>query len=355
MQKCFIIMPFGGYFDGYYTHVIKPALTNLHIDCVRGDEIYGTGVILNDIYDAICNANFCIADVTDRNPNVNYELGMAHAIGKPTIIITQKIEDVPFDYKHLRLIKYDPKLIGWEKIFNESVAKTIKELVANPDAQKILNSKFLQTTKSERDLIRKHIENIFFNQSYDLDRINRIYLENESCTIKTLWKGISKSVVYHLCHNIVCDLPGQLQVNKAYDRLNARDMDCFITVKEPHHLTYYFIFKQFKNVGQPFEAETEVLSPGYLDLKSLIETGEALMTTQALAHGFRYIKKEDWIYFPKKEEFSKVIGEYISHPNPDFIGKQVNLEESGQHYILKLQYGSGDPYQQETAAKIILK
>jgi hypothetical protein len=104
MQKCFVIMPFGGYFDGYYNQVIRPALTNLRIDCIRGDEIYGTGVIINDVYDAICEADFCIADVIDRNPNVNYELGMAHAIGKPAILITQRIEDVPFDYKHLRLI-----------------------------------------------------------------------------------------------------------------------------------------------------------------------------------------------------------------------------------------------------------
>lgn len=348
-------MPFGGYFDGYYNQVIRPALTNLNIDCIRGDEIYGTGVIINDIYDAICEADFCIADVTDRNPNVNYELGMAHAIGKPAILITQRIEDVPFDYKHLRLIKYDPKQTGWENNIIANITKTIKEVIANPNAQRVLKPKFLQTTQGERDLIKKHIESIFFNQSYDLDRINKIYLDNESCTIKTSWKGISRSVVYHLCHNIVCDLPGTFEIKKAYDRLNARDMDCFTTVKEPHHLTYYFIFKQFKNLNQPFEAETEVYAPGYLDIKNLLETGEALMSTQALANGLRYVKKEDWIYFPKKLEFSTIVGEYISHPNSELIGTIVELEETKQHYILKLKYDSKQPYQQETAAKILLK
>jgi hypothetical protein len=131
-------------------------------------------------------------------------------------------------------------------------------------------------------------------------------------------------------------------------------MDCFTTIKEPQHLTYYFIFKQFKNLNQPFEAETEVYAPGYLDVKNLFETGEALMSTQALANGLRYIKKEDWIYFPKKPEFSTIVGEYISHPNSNLIGNIIELEENKQHYILKLKYNSKEPYQQETAAKILL-
>lgn len=348
-------MPFGGYFDGYYNHVIKPTLNNLNIDCIRGDEIYGTGIIINDIYDEICDTDFCIADVTDRNPNVNYELGMAHAIGKPTILITQKVEDVPFDYKHLRLIKYDPKQFGWEKSIAESFVKTIKEVQGNPEAQKVLKPKYLQTTLQEKDLIKKHVENIFYNQSFDLERINRIYLDHKSCTIKTLWKGISKSIIYHLCHNIVCDLSGPLEIKKAYDRLDAREMDCLITAKDVNRLTYFFIFKQFKGINQPFEAQTEVFAPGYLDVAGLLETGEALMTTQALGRGLRYITKEDWIYFPKDVEFSQVSGEYISHPNPELVGKRCALEESKQHYILKLIYKSTEPYQQETAAKILVK
>jgi nucleoside 2-deoxyribosyltransferase len=58
-------------------------------------------------------AEIIVADVTGRNGNVFYELGMAHTIGKPVIIITQNKEDVPFDLRHLRFFKYSDNAEGW--------------------------------------------------------------------------------------------------------------------------------------------------------------------------------------------------------------------------------------------------
>jgi len=53
------------------------------------------------------SSEFILADVTGKNPNVMYEIGMAHTIGKPVIIITQQIDDVPFDLRHYRCIVYE--------------------------------------------------------------------------------------------------------------------------------------------------------------------------------------------------------------------------------------------------------
>lgn len=125
-------MPFGGYFDSYYSDVIRPAVQSVGVACVRADEIYGAGAIIKDIYEAIAKADICLVDVTDKNPNVSYELGMAHALGKPAVLVTQRIEDIPFDYRHLRAISYGPKRSGWEKAFQESIARTVSEVLKNP-------------------------------------------------------------------------------------------------------------------------------------------------------------------------------------------------------------------------------
>lgn len=62
--------------------------------------------VVQDIWTAIVSARLIVVDCTDRNPNVFYEIGLAHTIGKPTILLTQRAEDIPFDLRHLRCIDY---------------------------------------------------------------------------------------------------------------------------------------------------------------------------------------------------------------------------------------------------------
>ena len=67
---------------------------------------------MNDIWDAINEAYIIVADVTGRNPNVMYEIGMAHTVGKKVIILTQTMDDVPFDLRHIRCIVYEDSPVG---------------------------------------------------------------------------------------------------------------------------------------------------------------------------------------------------------------------------------------------------
>jgi hypothetical protein len=180
----------------------------------------------------------------------------------------------------------------------------------------------------------------------------KVYLDDGQCLIKTSWKGTAQSTVYHLCHNVVCDSPGPIEIRRAYDRLNARDLDYVITEKSPRHLTYFFLFKQFKEPRQPFEAETEVFAPGYLDVEQFLESGEALMSTQAVANGIRYLRKEDWLYLPKNQKFAGVTAEYLSHPRPELVGSKVHPDETAKYFLLKLVYDGPQAYQQETAARL---
>jgi hypothetical protein len=106
-NHCFYLSPFSEPFNTIYRdHVVK-AVTSQGFTIERADEIFGTGVIIDDIWEAINTASIVIADMTGRNPNVMYEIGMAHTVGKPVIMITQGIEDVPFDLKHYRYIVYE--------------------------------------------------------------------------------------------------------------------------------------------------------------------------------------------------------------------------------------------------------
>lgn len=97
---CFVLMPFEPSFSDVYEIGIKETCTTAGAYCERVDEQIFDGRILDRIYNQISKADFIIADMTGRNANVFYEVGYAHALGKRTILLTQKSDDIPFDLKH---------------------------------------------------------------------------------------------------------------------------------------------------------------------------------------------------------------------------------------------------------------
>lgn len=141
MPKCFVISPFGDPFDDYYEKVYKPAIEGANLEAERGDEVYGTGAIIDDIFNSIIESAVILCEVTGKNPNVNYELGIAHALRKPAIIITQNINDVPFDYRHLRVVTYDQKKVDWSQQLRQAISKTILAVLADPNKALAWNPK----------------------------------------------------------------------------------------------------------------------------------------------------------------------------------------------------------------------
>jgi nucleoside 2-deoxyribosyltransferase len=107
--QCFVMMPFAGEFDDIYQFVIKPTVESEGFICRRADEIPDSGVLLDSIVRSIAQADLIIVDVSKANPNVFYELGIAHSLGKNVLIIAQSVEDVPFDIRHNRLLVYGTK------------------------------------------------------------------------------------------------------------------------------------------------------------------------------------------------------------------------------------------------------
>ncbi|CAI9677522.1 hypothetical protein [Elizabethkingia anophelis] len=105
-MKTFVIMPFSKEFDDIYQLGIKETAKNEKVIAYRLDEELFDEGMLDKIYKEIENSDFIIADLSNKNANVFYELGYAHAIGKLTILLTQNSEDIPFDLKHKRHIIY---------------------------------------------------------------------------------------------------------------------------------------------------------------------------------------------------------------------------------------------------------
>jgi RNA polymerase sigma factor (sigma-70 family) len=106
-KLCFVLMPFRPQFEEIYEEIVKPEAEELGLNCVYAEEIFGARRIMDDIWDCLERARVVIAELTDRNPNVFYEVGYAHSLDKgKVILITQTMEDVPFDLQAFRCIEY---------------------------------------------------------------------------------------------------------------------------------------------------------------------------------------------------------------------------------------------------------
>jgi nucleoside 2-deoxyribosyltransferase len=108
-KLCFVMMPFEKKMDIVYRTLITPVVTELGLTVVRADEMQNPGSIMEQIRVAIQQARICIVDLTGTNANVMFELGLAQAAGKPTILISQDISKLPFDVRSQRIINYNAK------------------------------------------------------------------------------------------------------------------------------------------------------------------------------------------------------------------------------------------------------
>ncbi len=124
-----VMMPFNKSFDGTFS-AIQRVTEHAEIDfeCLRADDIWNNSIFIQDIFDLIYCARIVIVDFTGRNPNVMYETGIAHTLGKEVIPICQNIEDIPSDLVHHRALKYLPNQEGYRDLSNE-LFKRIKAII----------------------------------------------------------------------------------------------------------------------------------------------------------------------------------------------------------------------------------
>lgn len=99
-------MPFADEFSDVYKYLISDALESAGYSVKRADDIKSQNNIIGDIVEGIVKSDLIVADLTGENPNVYYELGLAHALNKKVILLTQEIDDLPFDLRSYRVISY---------------------------------------------------------------------------------------------------------------------------------------------------------------------------------------------------------------------------------------------------------
>lgn len=123
----FVVMPFSSQLAPIYKNHILKAANSLGFTAARADDSVRPEAIVKTIWDWICSARLIIADCTGANPNVLYEIGIAHTVGKPVILLTQSAEDIPYDLAQLRSLVYGTtprELESLEKRLRDAILET---------------------------------------------------------------------------------------------------------------------------------------------------------------------------------------------------------------------------------------
>ncbi|AWB96273.1 hypothetical protein DCE93_11950 [Agromyces badenianii] len=100
-----VMMPFTASFDVVY-ETIQEAVADAGLSCVRADNIWEHHHVMGDVLSILWRSQVVVADLTGKNANVFYEAGLAHALPRPTILLTQDPADVPFDLQSIRYLRY---------------------------------------------------------------------------------------------------------------------------------------------------------------------------------------------------------------------------------------------------------
>lgn len=125
----FVIMPFTSEFEDVYLAGIKPACERAGAYAERVDEQIFQERILQRVYNQIAKADIIVADMSERNANVFYETGYAHALGKNVVLITKNQDDIPFDLKDFPHIVYQGRIA----ILLQQLEKHIRHFITHPD------------------------------------------------------------------------------------------------------------------------------------------------------------------------------------------------------------------------------
>lgn len=131
----FVLMPFEASFEDIYKFGIKGSADDVGAYAERIDEQIFTEGMLDRIFNQISRADVVVADMTGRNPNVFYEVGYAHALGKIVVLLTQNTDDIPFDLKHRQHTVYGGSIDLLRKELAQKLQWAITESRRDPAAK----------------------------------------------------------------------------------------------------------------------------------------------------------------------------------------------------------------------------
>jgi hypothetical protein len=113
-----VMMPFDARFNPVYA-ALRGLVEQIGMECRRADDIWKNDAVIQDIVSLIDESKVVIGDCSGRNPNVFYEIGIAHTLGRNVVLITQHMADIPFDLRHLRAVEYLPNNEGLARLADQ--------------------------------------------------------------------------------------------------------------------------------------------------------------------------------------------------------------------------------------------
>ncbi|MGB5791782.1 hypothetical protein [Poseidonibacter sp.] len=190
--ECFVIMPISNqhdYDDGHFTlvyeDIIKPAIEANNMKAIRADETKNTNLIQLDILKRIIETPIAICDMSSKNPNVFYELGMRQAFDMPTVLIKDESTNAPFDISGLRYITYNKDMKHRDvKNAVEELTNCIQETYSKKDDKSEINSliRLMELTTPAS------FNSIDITESEKLERLQEIELHDIKSEIQKLYK-----------------------------------------------------------------------------------------------------------------------------------------------------------------------
>ena len=163
----FVLMPFDVTSDELYHKMIAPAIDEAGLKPMRADDIIAPGSVMEQIRVGIQQCRFCIADLTGHNANVLFELGIAQTLGKPTLLLSQDISDIPFDVAHQRVIPYSPKSLSEAK---SAIASALNSILGHDrlaEARTLVESGMTRAAVAELGVLLEHVLRVLI-QRHDL-------------------------------------------------------------------------------------------------------------------------------------------------------------------------------------------
>lgn len=218
---CFVISPIGEEgsetrerSDQILRHIISAPVEQLGYTVIRADKISEPGIITTQIIGHIVDADLVIADLTDKNPNVFYELAIRHAIRKPLVQMIRKGDIIPFDVAATRIIQFDLHNLDSVANAKDEILSQVKSLESgnNETHNPISVSLDLKVLKESGNIEERSLADI-------VEAISDLRL-----TVTSVDKGFASSKVLEDFKNMIDNLPSRIEnrLDSEYKRRKRR-------------------------------------------------------------------------------------------------------------------------------------
>ena len=211
--KCFVIMPFQPPFDEYYAEIYLPAIERAGLTALQSAGIFSPGMFMSQVVQGIQSSTVIVAELTGRNANVFYELGLAHAYCKPVIMLTQEKDDVPADLQGLRWIGYRTVSPRWAEELRGQIADSILTCVRAAPHERM--SRFLPAAVQTVDA------NPIANRLFELSPTQRMIFD----VIRLGREFVTESDLLHKCPQVTDNIHYRLEVMRLSGLIESKVVD----------------------------------------------------------------------------------------------------------------------------------